>query len=616
MSELATLSPLRWSGLNTAADVCRRFEFLVSDRWRLEAIWRDVTALFYPLGPRWEDMESRGGRTMDPVWQEARSARRGRHLYDSTAIQASGRLSAGMESMITPQAQKWHSLDLENEFAETDDGVAEASLSWNEEVWRDKTVNLLFKTRYDPRSGWLRAHQNALYSTVALGTGVYFAEENPGSAAQPAHEVPTKYITIPLNEVFLQINSQLEYDTCFRFFKLSAKQAVAKFGQERVSQMIREKAADPAQMDQRYDFLHAVYPARELSSRAIPGNKPYASMYVEMDTKHEIAFNGFWEFPYIVYTWNLVENQPYGEAPSFTILPEAKTLQLMARDEVLASQNNIRPAVATAFELERAVNLNPGMINPNMIDPSTGRPLIQRIIEPVDPRMWEATIDARRQRIMSGMYMDLFAVSNDTEYRTATEVAIRDAEKAELLGPAASRIQSGLANLVERELGILERKGAFRPGSAYAVPDTIAERGAGVNVRFTGPIDRARRMSEVTGMQQTVEFAAMLGQIKPEVFQNLDADSMLRNARVLFGAPATSVRDPEVVADERKRSDQQQQSMGVAEMMQQSGEAAKSLGEGATAGAQGMNDLATAMAGSGIDPSMLTGVPGLTSGGS
>ena len=55
-------------------------------------------------------------------------------------------------------------------------------------------------------------------------------------------------------------------------------------------------------------------------------------------------------------------------------LPDMKTAQVMARDSILAAQLNIRPPVATAYELDRPVNLNPNAVNPKMIDPGTGRP--------------------------------------------------------------------------------------------------------------------------------------------------------------------------------------------------------------------------------------------------
>lgn len=583
-----------------------RYEMMVSDRWRLEAIWRDVTALAYPAGPRWEDMESRGGRTYDPVFQESKVARRGRTIYDSTLMSSTERLTAGVESMITPQAQTWHGLTTEDSYAAGPVGspspVGEG-MDVEEEGWTHALTNFMFMSRYDPRSGFLRAHQASLYSAVALGTGVMFCQENSGTLSSPENQVPILYQPIPLNEAFLGINAFGQHDTCFRVFRLSATQAIQMFGSDRVSAKIRNKANTPAQQDQRFDFLHAVFPKDTMQMGNVESFFPYVSVYIEMDTNHLIGMSGYVEFPYIVYTWSQSENQPYGDAPTFAVLPEAKSLQLMGRDALLASQNNIRPAVASAFSLmERPINLNPGQVNPNLIDPNTGRLLVQRIIDPVDPSLWETTREMIRNQVREGMYTNLFQVMSDAQYRSATEAAIRDSEKAELLGPASTRIQRALSAMIDREYGILERKGAFRPESWLAPPASMA--GKPINVRFTSPIDRARRISEVTGMQQTVEFASLVAGVDPEAIDNFDGDNMIHIARGLFGAPPASMKPTEERDAERQARRQQENAANMAAMGQAGGDAMKSVGEGG----QAVSDL---MAGAGIDPATLTGVPGL-----
>ena len=563
-------------------DIKQRLEFMVGDRYRMENVWRDITALYYPAGPRWEDMESRGGRTMDPIWQEARTARRGRRMYDSTAVSSSERLAAGVESMITPQAQQWHTLSLE--------GIDSFEPTIDEEAWIDRIVNYMFSVRYDPRSGFLSSHQNAIYSAVTLGTGVVFVEENFGAQDASAAEIPYRYIPIPLNETFLQVSSHGVHDTCFRVFKLSARQAAERFGAENLSHKLQAKFDKPDQMDDRYDFIQAVFPSEELNSDwRNRTDLPFTSIYQEHESNHEISFSGYKEFPYIVYTWNLVENSPYGESPSMQCLPEAKSLQLMARDALLASQANIRPPMASAYSLDRPLNMNPGAINPKFVDPQSGRLLAQPLISKTDPSLFETTMEMRRNQIRETMYTNLFQVMADKQYMTATEASIRNSEKAELLGPAATRIQVALAAYIEREMGILERKGAFRPDAAFEPPESLQDQP--INVKFTSPIDRARRISEVTGMQQTLEFAGGIAQFDPTVIDNFEFDEMVHVARQLFGAPAKTIKSPEHVKALREER-------APAAGMQQAVEQAGAAGEAAQS------------AGAGIDPAALTGVPG------
>jgi hypothetical protein len=286
-------------------------------------------------------------------------------------------------------------------------------------------------------------------------------------------------------------------------------------------------------------------------------------------------------------------------------LPDMKTLQLMARDALLASQLAIRPPVATAYELDRPVNLNPGAINPKMIDPNSGRPLIQPVLTPGDPRFFEATMEIRRAQIRQALFIDLFNILENKPNMSATEAMIRNQEKGELLGPAASRIQVGLSRLVERELAILERKGAFRGDSFLAPPETV--RGQSVAAKFISPIDRARQMPEVTGMTNALQFAGAIAQFDQNVLDNLDTDAMYRRARYLLGAPALSQRDPETVEKLREERAQAAAQKEAAMAAQQTVETMGGMGQAA----EGATAMAQTMQNAGIDPRMVAGIPQL-----
>jgi len=572
--------------------VIARFEKMAGDRAGWESVWREINAVCYPSGPRLDHMESRGGRTFDETWAEPRSARRSRTMYDATGAIALDRVTSGIESLITPQGQLWHELTL------TDPDAPQPSLG--EEEWLDRIANYLFGVRYDPRSGWLLSHQRALSSTLALGTGVYFAEEAFGTRSKNERQIPMRYMPVPLNEAFLGCDDFGEHDTCIRSFRLSAVQAMERFG-DKNSDVVKAHAADPARQDIRFQFLHVVMPKEQCSG--FMGEHPYTSVYIDLDQMHMISESGFFEFPFVVYTWTLPTTTAYGESPAMIALPELKSLQLMSRDSLMASQLSIRPPVATAYELDRPVNLNPGAINPKMIDPNTGRPLVAPVLAPGDPRFFEATMELRRQHIRQALFSDLFAVLTDKPNMSATEAAIRNQEKGELLGPAASRIQVGLSRLVDRELGILTRKGAFDTDSILAPPDSL--RGRDVGVRFNSPIDRARMMPEVTGMQQTLEFGAGMAQFVPDVLDNFDTDAMLQRARYLLGAPPLSQRDPQLVERLRQERAAAASAQQAAAMASQAMDSAAQLGPVA----EGMGGMAEMVQNAGIDPSMVAGLP-------
>src|SRR5690606_3201219 len=136
-------------------------------------------------------------------------------------------------------------------------------------------------------------------------------------------------------------------------------------------------------------------------------------------------------------------------------------------------------------------------------------------------------------------------------------------------------LNEGLAHSTDREVGILGRKRAFDDDSPLAMPDSLTEKN--ITPRFTSPLDRLRRMSELIGMQRLVEFATMLAGGDPQkgmkVMARFDTDEMLETAQEILGAPVASLRSREVAADENQQSDQMGQAMAALQMLQGAGDA-------------------------------------------
>ena len=102
-----------------------------------------------------------------------------------------------MESLVTPQSEKWHGL------AVTDPLAPEAS---DEEMeYFERYRDYMFAVRYNSRSGFIGAHQKALRSAIALGAGIVFVEECLGREAQAT---PTLYRYLPLSECYLAVDAQ------------------------------------------------------------------------------------------------------------------------------------------------------------------------------------------------------------------------------------------------------------------------------------------------------------------------------------------------------------------------------------------------------------------------
>jgi len=150
---------------------------------------------------------------------------------------------------------------------------------------------------------------------------------------------------------------------------------------------------------------------------------------------------------------------------------------------------------------------------------------------------------------------------------------IRNNEKGELLGPAGGKIQAALSTMCDRELGILMRRGIFRPNSPLAPPESL--RGMPISVKMTSPLDRMRRANEGVGTTQLLNVALPMVKVQPGILDNFDLDKTIRNLREIFGAPADMIVPETVMAQKRQASQQQEQMMKTMAMGKQGAEMAK-----------------------------------------
>ena len=213
-----------------------------------------------------------------------------------------------------------------------------------------------------------------------------------------------------------------------------------------------------------------------------------------------------------------------------------------------------------------------------------GRLLAQPIIQAQNPTFAERLIEAKRMGVRQSMFVDLFQILAEDPQKTATEALLRANEKGEQLGPAGAKIESGIAQGVDREVDIVQRKGAFEAGSPLEPPASIG--GKNVGVSFTGPLARMRRMAELQGVQTVLQMATVVGGYDPQTLARIDGDEVLELSREISGAPRKMFRTDEEVAQIRQAAAQQQEQQAALAMTQGLAVAAKDATPAAQAFAQ------------------------------
>lgn len=534
-----------------AKDVLSRQSQLESTRQPYESVWRDVAEYCAPDAP---EFIRNGFVTSKSDNQVSRTDRRTRRVYDTTVRTGQRRLAAGLESLITPQNDKWQGLTT----AAMDDEETD-----EEKEWAEKVRDFLFSIRYSPSSGYVPAMQACYANIVRFGPAYLYAEEDFSGRY-------VRYRSLPVSECWVARNKWGEVDTLHRRYKRSARVAYQMFGEKLPAKVI-EMAKKSSQCDELIEFVHSICPNYDRKVQRIGGapiylEGPFKSYHVICDGEKIVKEKDFQSFPVACFNWGRDDGDDYGTSPVIELLTEVREINAVRKGTLRGLQGITDPALALGGKLDWLPPLDPGSRHPGLID-DNGRLMAQPIMTGARPDAAFQYIEQSRNTIQEGLYVNLFqTLVSKPGNQTATEALIRQEEKGALLGPAGSSIQGGLAMQTDRELSILEGKGLYEPDSRFVPPASLA--GKSIRVQFTSPLDILRKAGEAKAVVETWSFAAQLAQAKPAVLDNLDEDESLRVFHSAGRAPQSILKRKEEVQDERaqkQKAMQAQQGLAAAQ---------------------------------------------------
>ncbi len=550
-----------------AQDIIKREQNLRTNRSEWEAAWQAVADVTLPVSV---DFKPLGSSAPGSAQTAPRSTSRTAQIYDQTAMMAVQRWGAALESMITPRSSKWHNLGV------ADEDVS-GPVSDEEKQWLERLRDKMFKHRYAAGTGFAGSVQSVYRSLGSFGAGFIYVEDGFLTGS----DKPILYRPIHLSEMVIDQNAYGQMDTAMRRFSLSARQAASLFG-DQCPKKVKMAAEDTTDQDRRFEFIQAVFPREDKwagKSRTVQ-TTAFQSVMVCMDEAEVVYSKGYHELPFIDFRLDRQPGEIYAESPALIALPEVRGINAMARDTLRAVQQISSPAYAAIDMKSKGgrVNLNANKINKGLIDPATGRLLIQPIQSGGRPDIAMGLMQDKREMIKEAFYVDLFQTLADAPNMTATQSLIRDREKGELLGPIGAQVQSSLDRLVEREGGILKRAGLYDPDGPFAPPESL--QGRGWSVEFSSPLDRLRRAEEGVGTMRTFETLMSMAQFDPQIMDLLETDEALRGLADINGMPARFLRTRDQVEDLRAEREDEQAKQSALNEAQQAAGIANALGMG------------------------------------
>ncbi len=524
-----------------AHEIVRLYESESGKRGVWDQHWDEIAQRLYPNASDY--FVSRFRTNGDKRQQE---------VYDSTGAICLNRFAAIMDSLLTPRNQIWHRI-VPNDDALSKDRSAR--------LWYEECTRLLFKHRYAPTANFASQNQAGFKSLGAFGNGILYTDALYSRTAKGL-----RYKNCHLGEIYFMENHQGLVDKVIRHFDLTARQAIQKWGVERLPPQV--KTAFDADPERKFFFIHYVCPNESIDPTLLNyKGMEFSSYYVSLEGKKLIEEGGYDVMPYSVSRYEQADNEVYGRSPAMDVLPSVKTLNEQKKTLLKQGHRAVDPVLLVHDDgILDTFSLKPGAANAGGVS-KDGKALVHAL--PVgNVNVGRDMMNDEKDVIKDAFLVTLFQILADNPQMTATEVMERTREKGILLAPTMGRQQSErLGPQIERELDVLSKLNLLPP-----LPPILREAGVDFKVEYDSPLSRAQRAEEASGLMRTVESA--MGVVNatgnPEPLDHFEWDIIIPELSDINAVPVRwrkSMEDIQKIRAGRAEAAQQQQMIDAAPSM-------------------------------------------------
>ena len=543
-----------------ASEIVSRYDALWGIRKTPEQTWDLIEKFICPI---------RGGKFFqDQSSEHEIDWRRGRDVFDSTAILAANTLASSVHGALTSPSNRWFNLRFRNDTLNDDDAAVEWLQKSAEAIWyalQESDFNLQINEAY--------------LDLVTFGSSCVIEEAN-----DEIQWSGLDFSTLPIREVYFEPDHKGQILNFYRRHEWTPLQIVSKFDDKDIPDHIKEKAKQPGQADNKLTVIMAIYPRKskkdaDTAKLLKPKDRPFGRKYILHSDATELGEEGgYYEMPAYLPRWQKASGSMWGYGPGTIAISDTMTLNTMVEQRLGAAAKAIDPAsLVTERGLMSDLDLTPG-----------GQTVV-RDVDGIRPYESGARFDVADQLIMDYRVNinKIFLVDRlelkESPAMTATEVNARFDLMQRLLGPVFGRLQTDLLDpMIERTFRIL-----LRGGQLPQMPDVLMQQDEDdLEIDYVGPMARAQKSDMIENMTQWMGMMGEMGQLFPELNMLPDAQSFGRELGKAMNVPAVVIRSKEEVDKEIKAKEQQaieqrqiEMAMGQGEAMQKAGAGAKSAAE-------------------------------------
>jgi len=475
-------------------------------------------------------------------------------LYNTTAVDANQVLASGHMDYL--MSGRWFEYGPRPELQGDDDAK-----TWFQHCTEVVMEELALSNFY------FEAHEMCL-DRGGFGTAAFFTEEGEETLLNFCHEDIGTYA--------VDENARKLVDTRFKEWKMSARQAVQKFGLDNLGKLCREayEKENGKNRDKEFSFIHAIYPRAEDErdpAKMDGKNKPIASVYVCKEDKHVCRNSGYDEMPVAVTRFLRWGSSPYGYCPAVTALPTIRQVNFIEQQMDALAEIKAFPRILSPDNMVDDLDLRAAGIT--TFDPNQPN---------AKPEIWGdkgeydiglERIKTKDEAIRKAFHNDLFELLKQIEREmTAYEVAQRLQEKVAMFSPTFRRMDGEFFQpVLKRVFALCYRAGKFRDAPASVFVPTMDGQSYALampQVALTSKLALAIKANEDNAMMQTINMLAPVAELHPEILDNYDWDKVARGTGRNKGVPTDyqrPVADVEQIREGRARQAQQERQLALAQ---------------------------------------------------
>lgn len=511
--------------------VLDRWNAVKSGRGYWESHWQDLADAMHP-------------RRADFTRETTAGEKRTQYMYDSAPMLAARGLAGWLDGMLPLKS------DLTIKFE--DENLNDQDFA---KLWIEETERRVRNALYNPKARFTNGFSEGFMDLGVLGTGAIFMGERRGLGR-------LIFRALHLKNTWICLNEDGAVDTVFMVEKLAARQAMQRFGEDKLGEKTKEalKAnhTSAAQKDKKFPFLQVVQPREDRDTTSpLATNMPFASTVIDVDSEHLVGEGGFHEFPFAVMRWDTTAGEDYGRSPGMIALPDSLTLHQMGRTLLKAGHIAVDPPwLAPSDGIASTLRTYPGGVtyfdseafnNSRLRQPVT--PLVSGADMPLGLEMQQD----RRDQVFAAFLRNVLNLPVEGPQMTATEVIERKQEFIDVVAPLVSRIEAdGPVMAIERAYGILARAGALPPA-----PPELQNRP--IKFEYASPVEKIRKQIEAVAFTRSIEIIGPMAEAKPDMLDHYDTDAIARDVPEAVGVPKRWMKPIEQVQAERKQREQAEQ---------------------------------------------------------